>query len=142
MAIGKLRNHSTPGVATLAKEIVKLWKEAIDSKKKRKRDDGEKDDGIKRVKGEGSSSAASPAAPSPDRKPNNGAKPEASGSTSPRRRPPLSTIDSSRKDPRSAKTDGVDKTLRADVADEEEEVRHKCVVMIYDALAGDSTAGK
>ncbi|ORX39245.1 transcription factor S-II, central domain-domain-containing protein [Kockovaella imperatae] len=151
VAIGKLRNHSTPGVSTLAKEIVKLWKDAIEeSKRKRKREDGDKDDAVKRVKGEGSSAAASPAAASPsgaspDRKPRTEAvksevKTEASGS-SPPRRPPLSTIDSSRKDPRTAASDGVEKTLRAEEA-EGEDVRDKCVVMMYNALAGDSTADK
>lgn len=57
MAVGKLRNHSASSVAALAKELVKLWKDAIeDSKKKRKRveDDGvKKEDGAKRVKAEG-----------------------------------------------------------------------------------------
>ena len=59
MAIGKLRTHSTPGVSTLAKEIVKLWKDVIEeNKRKRKRDDGDevkKEDVPKRVKAEGES---------------------------------------------------------------------------------------
>lgn len=41
--------------------------------------------------------------------------------------------------------DGVASSLRADTRDEGgagDNVRDKCVVMIYDSLAGDSTAGK
>ena len=54
VAIGKLRNHVTPGVSTLAKEIVKSWKDAVEDKRKRKREDGEsKGDATKRVKAEG-----------------------------------------------------------------------------------------
>ena len=56
MAVGKLRQSTSPGVATLAKEVVKLWKEAIEqAKQKRKRDDGDEvkkeDGGAKRPKG-------------------------------------------------------------------------------------------
>jgi transcription elongation factor S-II len=57
VAIGKLRNSTSPGVSNLAKEVVKKWKEAIEQQKsKRKRDDGEevkKEDGAKKVKTEG-----------------------------------------------------------------------------------------
>ena len=57
MAIGKLRNSTSPGVSNLAKEVVKKWKEAIEQQKsKRKRDDGDevkKEDGGKKVKTEG-----------------------------------------------------------------------------------------
>lgn len=54
--MGKLRTHATPGVSSLAKEVVKLWKDAVEeSKKRRKRDDGdEKDSAAKRVKREDS----------------------------------------------------------------------------------------
>ena len=59
VAIGKLRNSTSPGVSTLAKEVVKKWKEAIEQQKsKRKRDDGDevkKEDGGKKVKTEGMS---------------------------------------------------------------------------------------
>lgn len=54
VAVGKLRQSTSPGISTLAKEVVKLWKEAIDqAKQKRKRDDGDevkKEDGAKRPK--------------------------------------------------------------------------------------------
>lgn len=62
--MGKLRNSTTPGVSTLAKDVVKRWKEVIESKKsKRKRaEDGEevkKEDGgaVKKVKTEGGSAS-------------------------------------------------------------------------------------
>lgn len=55
-------------------------------------------------------------------------------------RPPLSTIDSSRKVPRTAKADGVTGSLKPS-PDDGDEQRAKCVVLLYDALAGDSTAG-
>ncbi|WRT69254.1 transcription elongation factor S-II [Kwoniella shivajii] len=164
VAIGKLRSSTTSSISALAKEIVKSWRDKIEeSKKKRKRDDGDvkKEDGAaKRVKAEGSSTAPSPSAASPipsasastpditktESKPS----PSAAGTTavsgkeavresSPRQ--PLSTIDASRTTPRTAKSDGVDKSLRADNTDgAHDPVRDKCVVMIYDALAGDSTA--
>lgn len=63
MAIGKLRQSTSPGIATLAKEVVKLWKEAIEAnKQKRKRDDGEevkKEDAAKRPKAGSESFSAS-----------------------------------------------------------------------------------
>ena len=62
-------------------------------------------------------------------------------SATPPHRPPLSTIDSSRTVPRSAKLDGIATSLKADINEDGEDVRDKCVIMIYDALAGDSTAG-
>lgn len=63
--------------------------------------------------------------------------------TSPPVRQPLSTIDSSRTTPRTAKSDGVADSLKADSSEggSVDSVRDKCVVMIYDALALDSTAG-
>lgn len=149
IAIGKLRSNPSPGVANLAKDLVKKWKEAIEeNKRKRKRDDGEevkKEDAGKKVKAEGStsaipSSAGTPAAPSPDVKPK---AEEASGSRSisPQRRPPLSTIDSTRKVPRDAKADGVAGKLKAEVDDTAgDDFRNKCVEQLYNALAGDSTA--
>jgi len=57
----------------------------------------------------------------------------------------LSTIDPDRTTPRTAKMDGVAQSLRADTSDvggPGDNVRDKCVVMVYDALAGDSTAGE
>nr|XP_018259395.1 transcription elongation factor S-II [Kwoniella dejecticola CBS 10117]OBR81553.1 transcription elongation factor S-II [Kwoniella dejecticola CBS 10117] len=159
VAVGKLRSSSTSSISSLAKEIVKSWRDAVEeNKKKRKRDDGDstnsnakKEDGAaKRVKAEGSSSAPSPAAASPiasgsastpDVKAENVTTKKSPSPQSPRQRHPLSTIDSTRTTPRTAKSDGVDKSLRADNSDgAHDPVRDKCVVMIYDALAGDSTA--
>jgi len=59
---------------------------------------------------------------------------------SPPSRPKLSTIDSTRTVPRTAKMDGNAASLRA-TPDDGDEIRHKIVVQFYDALAGDSTAG-
>nr|XP_031861404.1 transcription elongation factor S-II [Kwoniella shandongensis]KAA5528476.1 transcription elongation factor S-II [Kwoniella shandongensis] len=155
VAIAKLRNHSSAAIGALAKEIVKSWREVIDeNKKKRKRTDGgeevkKEDGGAKRVKAEGSSSAASPAAPTPPTAAATSStpdvKPTTASSSSPPPRQPLSTIDSLRTTPRTAKLDGIADSLRADASDEggaADSVRDKCVVMIYDALAGDSTAQK
>ncbi|KAL7421081.1 transcription elongation factor TFIIS [Cryptotrichosporon argae] len=137
VAVGKLRPHADAAVSALAKEIVKLWKDAVEeSKKKRKRDEDGKDD-VKRVKAEGST--GSPAASTPDSKPDakdGPASKKAAKSESPA---PLSTIDGSRATPRTAKADGA--SPKAEASDEGEAgVRDKCVVMIYDALAGDSNA--
>ncbi|WVQ74461.1 transcription elongation factor S-II [Cryptococcus sp. DSM 104548] len=146
VAVGKLRQHATPAVSSLAKEIVKKWRDAVEEKKKRKRaegDDGkdvkkEKEDGgTKRVKAEDSATASpsrsTPASTStPDIK-----------QTSPPARQPLSTIDSSRTTPRTAKSDGVATSLKADASHDggrADDVRDKCVVLIYDALALDSNA--
>lgn len=64
VAVGKLRSSTSPAISTLAKEVVKLWKEAIESaKQKRKRDDGEdvkKEDSVKRTKGGSESSSFLP----------------------------------------------------------------------------------
>jgi transcription elongation factor S-II len=149
----------------LAKDIVKLWKEAVDEgKKKRKREEEEsgggsavkeegkrseikpkREEGVKRVKTE-KESATTPTAPSTststpkqeeDAKPDTDAgRPESPVQT------PLSTIDSSRTTPRTAKLDGVASTLRAEASGGEATVRDKCVILVYDALASDSTAGK
>lgn len=59
---------------------------------------------------------------------------------SPPSRPKLSTIDSTRTVPRTAKTDGNAASLKA-TPDDGDDIRHKIVVQFYDALAGDSTAG-
>ncbi|WWC91023.1 transcription elongation factor S-II [Kwoniella dendrophila CBS 6074] len=166
VAIGKLRSSSTSTISSLAKEIVKSWRDVIEeNKKKRKRDDGDdgskpvkKEDGsAKRVKAEAGSSAkattpsvASPipnSVSTPDTKEvkqetnNKNKSPSPSNSSSVEQRQPLSTIDSSRTTPRTSKSDGVDKSLKADNSDgASDPVRDKCVVMIYDALACDSTA--
>ncbi|WVQ93037.1 transcription elongation factor S-II [Kwoniella sp. CBS 9459] len=173
VAIGKLRSSSTSSIASLAKEIVKSWRDVIEeNKKKRKRDGGDdkdrkEDGGAKRVKAEaGSSTAGSPAAvstppsastptadavksePRPSTTPAsasaNANAAGASGSSpkpeSPKQRQPLSTIDSSRTTPRTAKSDGITNSFKADTSDGVDPVRDKCVVMIYDALALDSTA--
>lgn len=165
VAVGKLRQSTSPGVSNLAKEVVKLWKEAIEqNKQKRKRDDGEevkKEDGTKRVKaaaGECLQIAAStkadcldsPAASSPkpgtpsDTKPKKEEIPTASSS---RVQSPgeadgvLSTIDNTLKTPRTAALDGIDKTLKVEGAGADD-TRDKCVVMLYNALAIDSRAGQ
>lgn len=138
IAVGKLRQHTTPAVSTLAKEIVKAWKDAVEeSKRKRKRaaEDGSAGD-LKRTKAEASTSAS--ASPAAKGSPAQGAAgKEENGSTSPKSPAPLSTIEK-RDKPRTAKDDGVANKLKA--IDSDDSVRDKCVVMIYDALAGDSNA--
>ncbi|KAL1407525.1 thioredoxin-disulfide reductase [Vanrija albida] len=140
VAVGKLRKHATPGVSSLAQEIVKLWKDAVDeSKRKRKRDEESKEDeggaagdAVKRVKAEASAPASASGASTPG---------TPDGKDKAKSPPPLSTIDTTRTKPRTAKEDGVDKTLRSDKTEyASEEVRDRCVVMIYDALASDSNA--
>ncbi|TYJ59099.1 transcription elongation factor S-II [Cryptococcus floricola] len=147
VAVGKLRQHATPAVSSLAKEIVKKWRDAVEEKKKRKRaegDDGkdvkkEKEDGgAKRVKAEAGSSAASPSRSTPASTSTPDIK-----QTSPPARQPLSTIDSSRTTPRTAKSDGIAASLKADASYDggrADDVRDKCVILIYDALALDSNA--
>ncbi|ODN76855.1 transcription elongation factor S-II [Cryptococcus amylolentus CBS 6039] len=147
VAVGKLRQHATPAVSSLAKEIVKKWRDAVEEKKKRKRaegDDGkdvkkEKEDGgAKRVKAEAGSSAASPSRSTPASTLTPDIK-----QTSPPARQPLSTIDSSRTTPRTAKSDGIAASLKADASYDggrADDVRDKCVILIYDALALDSNA--
>ncbi|EKD02852.1 positive transcription elongation factor [Trichosporon asahii var. asahii CBS 8904] len=113
IAVGKLRQNATPGVSSLAKEIVKQWKEAVEeSKRKRKREaeaDGSapKDDAVKRVKATSaapSSGAASPAASTPAG--------SAGDPRSPKSPAPLTTIDSTRTTPRNSKTDDMVSRLR------------------------------
>ncbi|OWZ75681.1 transcription elongation factor S-II [Cryptococcus neoformans Bt85] len=147
VAVGKLRTHATPSVSSLAKEIVKKWRDTVEeTKKKRKRAEGdegkdvkkEKEEGNgKRVKAETGSLAATPSASTPA----SASTPDVKA-TSPPVRQPLSTIDSSRTTPRTAKSDGVADSLKADSSEggSVDSVRDKCVVMIYDALALDSTA--
>ena len=53
---------------------------------------------------------------------------------------PLSTIDTTRTVPRTAKADGVVEKLNP-LADNGDPIRPKCIVQLYDAIAGDSTAG-
>ncbi|WVR08899.1 transcription elongation factor S-II [Kwoniella sp. DSM 27419] len=161
VAIGKLRTSPTAGISSLAKEIVKSWRDVIEENKKKRKRDGDdvkkEDASAKKVKAEGSSAAASPGAastPSASTPATTTARAEtkpsaveednaAASGSSPRAvspRQPLSTIDSSRTTMRTAKSDGVAATMRADAEDGVDPVRDKCVVMIYDALAGDSTA--
>lgn len=123
---------------------MKQWKEAVEeSKRKRKREaeaDGSapKDDAVKRVKATSaapSSGAASPAASTPAG--------SAGDPRSPKSPAPLTTIDSTRTTPRNSKTDDMVSRLRSDSTDAaSEDVRDKCVVMMYDALASDSNAGE
>lgn len=114
-----------------------------ESKRKRKREaeaEGTpKDEAVKRVKAESaapSSAAASPAASTPGGG-------EGAEVKSPKSPAPLTTIDSSRTTPRTSKTDDMATRLRSDNTDAaSEDVRDKCVVLIYDALALDSNAGE
>lgn len=154
--MGKLRQHATPAVSALAKEIVSLWKDKVgESKRKRKlEEDKGGDDSVKRVKADGgaagSSAAASPAASTPGAggagtATAEGSKPNSKGAPpkspmSPTGPQPLSTIDSSRTTPRTAKEDAVATTIRAD--GEPDDIRDKCAVLMYDALAIDSNATK
>ncbi|KAK4687312.1 transcription elongation factor S-II, partial [Tremellales sp. Uapishka_1] len=190
VAVGKLRTSPTASIAALAKSIVKLWKDAVEEKKKkRKRDDEgvkkDKEDGVKRVKAEVSSTTPTPTPPvastsasTPERKPTPSktrkpslsdskpsladpevsmgdarsstadSKPAVADSKTTQSREkspsqtPLSTIDSERTVPRTAKTDAMVSSLVADISGGEstDSVRDKCTVMIYDALAADSTA--
>lgn len=132
--MGKLRQHATPAVSALAKEIVKAWKDAVEeSKRKRKRGAEEAASGdVKRTKATESASA-SPAPKTATPKPEEGSKSPQSKSPA-----PLATIEK-RDKPRTAKDDGVLAKLRADNSDGAgDSVRDKCVAMMYDALASDS----
>ncbi|GMK56489.1 hypothetical protein CspeluHIS016_0303290 [Cutaneotrichosporon spelunceum] len=144
IAIGKLRSHATPAVSALARDVVRLWKEQVDeNKRKRKRDD---EGGSEAKKAKADSPAKSPAVKSPPSKPASKGKDEkregADGEREKSKTPEtLVTIDYGRTTPRTAKSDGVDKSLRSDGSEAAgEDVRDKCVVMIYDALACDSNA--
>ncbi|RSH95129.1 RNA polymerase II elongation factor [Saitozyma podzolica] len=169
LAVGKLRTHASPGVSSLAKELVKAWKEVVEeNKRKRKRDDGEvKTEDGKRVKAEGSSAAASPAATSTpdgkdkDVKPKSAVKSEAqetgngqghgagAGTAS------ESKPDSAKRESGSPQlqlslidsTRTTPRTAKSDgmagkirTEDGADNVRDKCAEMMYDALAIDSTA--
>lgn len=50
-------------------------------------------------------------------------------------------IDSTLKTPRTAAIDGMEKQLKVD-DEEADDTRNKCVIMLYNALAVDSRAGK
>ncbi|KLT43841.1 putative positive transcription elongation factor [Cutaneotrichosporon oleaginosum] len=152
IAIGKLRSHSTPAISALAKDVVKLWKEQVDeNKRKRKRDD-EGAPEAKKAKASSGEPSKSPAVKSPSSKPASKGKEEKkeekkeesadSGEREKSKTPEtLVTIEHGRTTPRTAKSDGVDKTLKSDNTEAaSEDVRDRCVVMIYDALASDSNA--
>lgn len=120
-----------------------MWKEQVDeSKRKRKRDD---EGGGDAKKAKAGSPAKSPAVKSPSSKPPSKGKEEKEGADGEREKSKtpetLVTIDYGRTAPRTAKSDGVDKSLKSDNTDAaSEDVRDRCVVMIYDALASDSNA--
>jgi hypothetical protein len=58
LAVGKLRSNAAPGVSSLAREIVKAWKDIIEeNKRKRKRDEGDEGGEVKKEGGEKSEKA-------------------------------------------------------------------------------------
>ena len=140
VAVGKLRTHADSAIQALSKDIVKQWKETIDeNKRKRKRDDG--DAGGAGVKKEAIGTPKSDGGVKQEPARGGRDRDHAEYRTqSPPSRPKLSTIDSTRTVPRTAKTDGNAASLKA-TPDDGDDIRHKIVVQFYDALAGDSTAG-
>ncbi|EAU81649.1 hypothetical protein CC1G_02665 [Coprinopsis cinerea okayama7 len=106
LAVGKLRSHDSKEISTLAKEIVRKWKTAVDKQKG----------------GKTTSAASTPTNAAP--------KPAATGTGSSNNKAPTPT---SAGPLRTAKSDGV--TGRTG-----DKVRDKCVELLYDALASDSTA--
>ncbi|KAL7409274.1 transcription elongation factor [Mrakia frigida] len=154
VAVGKLRNHASSEIGALAKSIVKIWKDAVEENKKRKASSSTGDDAApkqKKSKSEkGSAAASSTNSPSSTPVPStSNSKPSSSASSS---RPisslPKSSSHSDRtsdypsivtpypSSPRTFKGDGAHKPGLGD------EVRDKCVMLVYDALAGDSNVSK
>ncbi|KAH8105188.1 transcription elongation factor [Cristinia sonorae] len=118
LAVGKLRTHANKNVSELAKEIVKMWKTAVEKEKQ--------------------SGGGSKGAPSSASTPAAAAKPPARklsvatsslGSTP----QPVTPTSTAKADVRTAKRDGI-KFSTGDMT------RDKCAELIYDALAFDSGA--
>lgn len=110
LAVGKLRQNESVKVANAAKELVKKWKTTVDKQKA------------------GGKSAASTPTPKPSAINTNIS---ASGSKGGAQTP--STPVGANGAPRTAKSDGFTGTTR-------DNVRDKCMELIYDALASDSPA--
>ncbi|KAJ9109061.1 hypothetical protein QFC21_000388 [Naganishia friedmannii] len=149
--INKLQKNSSTPIASLAKQIVAKWKQAVDAQKKRKRDtngDGTGEGSTeKKAKGEGGvkvkseiavssgSSAKGSPAPTSVRSENRPMKKERK----------LSTITTEKRPERSAKTDNparLEPDYRPGSTEKDDLVRKKGATMSYDALSFDSVAEK
>ncbi|KAI0072247.1 transcription elongation factor [Panus rudis PR-1116 ss-1] len=110
LAVGKLRTHQSKQVSDLAKEIVRKWKTEVDKEKQGK-------------------NASSPSTSKPPARKQSVASPSTPVT-------PTSTLNNSNSkvELRSAKTDGVKVNVTGD------NTRDKCIELIYDALASDSSA--
>ncbi|KZT54034.1 transcription elongation factor [Calocera cornea HHB12733] len=123
LAVGKLRSHANSGVADAAKDVVRKWKSEVEGQKK--------------AGGSGSGSGASPAAAkkvAPAKPTVQTSVSPAQGSKSPA---PATAGPHTPLSPgalRTSKTDGVKLDESGD------DTRDKCILMLYDALASDSTA--
>jgi len=118
LAVGKLRTHASKNVADLAKEIVKMWKNAVEK---------EKQSGGKPAAQSSSSSTPAPPAKPPVRKLSMASTSRQSSTPQP------ATPTSAKADLRNSKNDGI-KISTGDTT------RDKCAELIYDALASDSGA--
>ncbi|TCD66059.1 RNA polymerase II elongation factor [Steccherinum ochraceum] len=119
LAVGKLRTHASKNVADLAKEIVKMWKNAVEKEKL--------GNGGKAAQSSTSSTAA-PASKPPVRKLS-----VATASQSSTPQPATPTSSNAKGNPRNAASDAV----KIGTGDS---TRDKCAELIYDALAADSGA--
>jgi transcription elongation factor S-II len=169
--INKLQKNSSTAIASIAKQIVAKWKQAVDAQKKRKRDangDGAGEGSTeKKVKGEGGIKLKSEIAVSSGKSflgsaaSYSGIQPltqlgsSAKGSPAPtsvksenrpmKKERKLSTITTEKRPERSAKTDnpaGLEPDYRPGSSEKDDLVRKKGATMSYDALSFDSVAGK
>ncbi|KAJ9107850.1 hypothetical protein QFC19_002756 [Naganishia cerealis] len=148
--INKLQKNSSAAIASLAKQIVGKWKQAVDAQKKRKREAngdvvGEgssekkaKGDNGAKVKSEVAVSSASSAKDSP--------VPSVKSESRPiKKERKLSTITTEKRPERSAKSDnpaGLEPVYRPGSSEKDDAVRKKGATMSYDALSFDSVAEK
>lgn len=114
LAVGKLRTHASKEVADLAKELVRKWKSEVDAAK---------------AAAAAASNSSTPKAPAPAPPPPVQTKTPTTAVAAASPSTPLTSTPL-----RNHKTDGVRFSTTHD------KTRDKCVEMVYDALASDSTA--
>ncbi|KAJ9125405.1 hypothetical protein QFC22_000365 [Naganishia vaughanmartiniae] len=147
--INKLQKNPSTAIASLAKQIVAKWKQAVDAQKKRKRDangDGTGEGSSeKKAKGESGVKVKSETAVSSGSSVKDSPAPTSvkSENRPMKKERKLSTITTEKRPERSAKTDnpaGLEPDYRPGSSEKDDLVRKKGATMSYDALSFDSVA--
>ncbi|EIN06825.1 transcription elongation factor [Punctularia strigosozonata HHB-11173 SS5] len=132
LAVGKLRSHANRDISNLAKEVVKKWKAEVEKEKETRGSSA-----TPSTPG-GASTTASTPKPPPVRKASIassvGAPPASPATTIASPTTYARTSLPTNGAPRTAKLDGISMDVTSD------KTRDKCIELIYDALASDSSA--